>query len=116
MVVVGVDGGGGDHGRRRHAQVVGALLHHGAQLAQLGGHGGDAVGLLDAPAGDVAQRAGAVGIQRGHGDGHGDQAGDPAGHHRRRLRWQGHSRPSDHPGEHGSRLLGRRTSIRPRCC
>lgn len=52
-------------------QVVGAFLDIGAQLAQFAGHGGDAVGFLDAPAGDVAQGAGAVGIKRHHGQGHG---------------------------------------------
>jgi hypothetical protein len=49
--------------RRRDADEVGAFFDRGAQLAQFGGHGGDAVGFLDAPAGDVAQRAGAVGVQ-----------------------------------------------------
>lgn len=53
------------------AEEVRAFLHRGAQLAQLGGHGGDAVGLLHAPAGDVAQRGGAVGVQGHAGQGHG---------------------------------------------
>ena len=43
-----------------------AFFHSGAQFAQLAGHGGDAVGFFDAPAGNIAQRGGAVGVQ-GHG-------------------------------------------------
>ena len=42
-----------------------------APSLQLGGHGGDAVGFLHAPAGDVAQPCGAVGVQRHGGQGHG---------------------------------------------
>ena len=45
---------------------IGALLHCRAQFAQLGGHGGDAIGFLDAPTGDVGQARGGVGIQRHH--------------------------------------------------
>src|SRR5471032_1345833 len=37
VIVVGVDGSRRDHGRRRHLDVVGALLHDRADLAQLGG-------------------------------------------------------------------------------
>jgi hypothetical protein len=58
-------------GRRGDADEVGPLLHLRAQLAQLGRHGGDAVSLLDAPAGDVAEGAGAVGVQGHHGQRHG---------------------------------------------
>ena len=55
VVVVGVDA-------QRAASAVGGVTSMksspsttpGAELAQLGGHRGDAVGLLDAPAGDVA--------------------------------------------------------------
>ena len=57
--------------RRRDADEVGAFFDLGAQLAQFGRHGGDAVGFLDAPRRDVAQRAGAVGVQGHHAQGHG---------------------------------------------
>ena len=58
VVVVGVD-------RRRRASAAGGVTSmksapsttRGAELAQLGRHRRDAVGLLDAPAGDVGQRA-----------------------------------------------------------
>ena len=66
MVVVGVDRRRTKPLRRRDHQVVGALLHFGAHLAQLGRHRRDAVGLLDPPARDVAQPARPVGEQRGH--------------------------------------------------
>jgi len=70
VVVVGVNAGSAPCCRRRDGDEVGTFLHRGAELAQLGGHGGEPVGFLDAPAGDVAQRAGAVGIQRQHRQGH----------------------------------------------
>jgi hypothetical protein len=44
--------------RRRHANEISALLDQGAELAQFGRHRRDAVGFLDAPAGDVAQVVG----------------------------------------------------------
>ena len=69
MVVIGVDAGrfpGGLAGGRRDADVVSTFFHRGAELAQLDRHGANAVGFLDAPAGDIAQRGHAVGIQR-HG-------------------------------------------------
>ena len=56
--------------RGRDADEIGSLLHRRAQLAQLGRHGGNAVGFLHAPARNVAQRAGAIGIQRHHGQRH----------------------------------------------
>ena len=74
MVVVGVDAGGtpvGGRGGRRDAQKVGTFVHRGAQFAQLGGHGSQAVGFLHAPAGNVAQYGGAICVQRHHRQRHG---------------------------------------------
>ncbi len=48
-----------------------AFFHGGPKFAQFAGHGGDAVGFLHAPTGDVAQRGGALRIQRHHGQRHG---------------------------------------------
>src|SRR4051812_7460165 len=42
-----------DRGRRKYFQEIAAFLDLRAELPQLRGHGGDAVGLLDAPARDV---------------------------------------------------------------
>ena len=47
------------------AQPVGAFFHGSAQFAGFHGHGGNAVGFFDTPAGDVAQRGRPVGKQ-GH--------------------------------------------------
>jgi hypothetical protein len=46
------------------------FFHRGAQLSQFVGHGGNPIGFLDAPAGDIAQRGGAVGIERHHAQCH----------------------------------------------
>ena len=50
--------------RRRHPQGVFALFHLRAQLAQLGGHRRDAIGLFDPPTANIAQHTGAVGVER----------------------------------------------------
>ena len=71
MVVVRVNGGAAPLHRRRDANEVGAFFNSSPQLAQLAGHGRDAVGFLDAPAGNVAQRGCAVGVERHHGQRHG---------------------------------------------
>ena len=57
--------------RRSHDEVVRALFHARAELAQLGRHRGDPVGFLHAPAADVAQPAWAGGEEREHRAGHG---------------------------------------------
>ena len=54
-----------------NAQPVGAFFDAGAELAAFGGHGRDAVGFFHPPAGNVAQRGGAVGIQGHDRQGHG---------------------------------------------
>ena len=71
VVVIGVNGGAAPLHRRGDANEISAFFNDSPQLAQLAGHGRDAVGFLDAPAGNVAQRGGAVGVQRHHGQCHG---------------------------------------------
>ena len=58
-------------GRRCDADEVGTFFDAGTEFAQFCRHGREAVGLLDAPAGDIAQRGGAVGVQRHHRQCHG---------------------------------------------
>ncbi|EWS62835.1 hypothetical protein Y695_03934 [Hydrogenophaga sp. T4] len=71
VVVVGMYGTGCPAAGRRDADEVSPFLHQRAELAAFGCHGSDAVGLLHAPARDVAQRGGAIGEKRHHGQGHG---------------------------------------------
>ena len=71
MVVVGVDAHGlVELGGRHDADAVGRFRDFRAQFAQFGGHGGDAVGFFYAPAGNIAQAAGAAAGQGDHGQGH----------------------------------------------
>ena len=71
VVVVSVNGSAVPLHRRRDANEVCAFFNKCPQFAQLAGHGRDAVGFLDAPAGNVAQRGCAVGVERHHGQRHG---------------------------------------------
>ncbi|MNT02738.1 hypothetical protein D3C72_1372450 [compost metagenome] len=91
MVVIGVDAGGLPRftvRRRCDADVVGAFLDGGTELAQFGGHGGQAVGLLHAPAGNIAQGGAAIGIQRHGRQGHGG-IGNVVAVHVDGLQWPG---------------------------
>ena len=65
MIVVRVQGGRLPYGGRADPNEVGPFLHLGSELAQLFRHGGNAIGFLHSPAGNVAQHAGAVGV-KGH--------------------------------------------------
>ncbi len=73
MVVIGADFGGAPAAGRQgvHGQAVGVGFHARPQAGEFGMHGVDAVRFLDPPTGDVAQPAGAVGVQGQHGGGHG---------------------------------------------
>ena len=71
VIVVGVDAGRLPYPGWRNRQEIRALLDLRAQLAQLAGHGGDAIGFLDPPAADIAQPAGALGKQGQHRRCHG---------------------------------------------
>ena len=73
VVVVGVDAGALPLARRQGVDLdpVRAFLHRSTEFAAFIGHGRDAVGFLHAPAGDVAQRGGAVGVQGHHRQCHG---------------------------------------------
>ena len=66
VIVVGVDGRRTQAARcgRLDAQPVGALLDPGAELDDFGRHRAQAVGLLDAPAADVAQDRRPLGKER----------------------------------------------------
>jgi hypothetical protein len=66
VVVVGVDRRGTPGCGGVTSMKSSPTVHRGAELAQLGGHRGDAVGLLHAPAADAGQVRGAVGKQRHH--------------------------------------------------
>ena len=70
MVVIGVDRHAWMELPRDDGEEVGPFFDLRAELAQLGRHGGQAVGFLDAPACNVAQGAAALGEQREHGGGH----------------------------------------------
>ena len=90
MIVVGIDRDAGLQLPRVDLQEIGALLHLRAELAQLRRHRREAVGLLQAPAADVADRAGTVGKEREHRGGHGG-IGDVVHIHVDRLQFR---RPS----------------------
>ena len=72
MVVVGGDPGRLElsGGGRDDDQAVGLLVDRGAELAELGRQGGDAVGLLVADVGDVADPRDPVGEQGDDRQGH----------------------------------------------
>ena len=90
------------------ADAVGPFFHRGAQFAQFAGHGGDAVGLFDTPAGDVAQGGGAIGVQGHGGQGHG-RVGDVVAIEINRFEWPRaplHLQPIGAAGDHRAHGLG----------
>ncbi len=71
MIVIGIDLCVLELRRRDHGNEVTPLLHFYAQLAQLGRHGMQAIGLFHPPVIDIANGGWPLGKQRRNRDGHG---------------------------------------------